>query len=93
MDAALAQWFASLGVGGVLAGGMFAIYRRDCRETSLDRVRMVSVIERHAIATERLANLLASHHDTEVSALTRLEDSSRQIGHDVKNVLARQAVP
>lgn len=31
MDLATSQWFATLGVGGVLAGMMFVFYRRDVR--------------------------------------------------------------
>lgn len=29
MDAEALKWLASLGVGGVIAGGMFLVYRKD----------------------------------------------------------------
>lgn len=32
MDAETIKWISSLGVGGVLAGGMFMIYRKDAKE-------------------------------------------------------------
>lgn len=34
MDFEFAKWLASLGVGGALAGMMFAIYRKDMKESS-----------------------------------------------------------
>ncbi len=34
MDADTLKWLASLGVGGVLAGGMFLVYRKDMKVNS-----------------------------------------------------------
>lgn len=32
IDGETIKWLASLGVGGILAGGMFLVYRKDARE-------------------------------------------------------------
>jgi hypothetical protein len=58
MDLESVKWFASLGVGGILAGMMFLAYRRDFlnwREKANEREdRLLTIIERNAAAQERL---------------------------------------
>lgn len=93
MDPELVKWFASLGVGGALAGGMFLAYRKDVlsRGISIDveRKALLETIARHAAATERLVTVLAGHHETEVAALDRIEGYAREASHDTKNLLDR----
>lgn len=53
------KWLTSLGIGGVLAGMIFFFYRRDfVNERSKHSGRedkMIEVIERNAVAGERLS--------------------------------------
>ena len=97
MDPELLKWFASLGVGGALAGGMFLAYRKDVLgkvdRTEIERATLLEVIARHAKATEHLAGALESHHQTEVATMDRIEGYSREAMHDVKNLLDRTARP
>lgn len=83
MDGELLKWGASLGVGGILAGGMFAIYRRDALTTREQRDALTAAITRHAVATERIALLLTSYHETNVAALKRIEAGVAAVGGDI----------
>lgn len=93
MDPELLKWFASLGVGGALAGGMFLAYRKDVlargSAAEVERLTLLETIARHAAATERLALTLASHAEVEVAALNRIEGYAREASHDTKNLLDR----
>ena len=51
----LIKVLSPLGVGGVLAGLMFWFYRQDRLQCNKREDRMGSVVERNAIANERLA--------------------------------------
>jgi uncharacterized protein HemX len=74
------QWFASLGVGGVLAGMMFFYYRRDRRNGEARLIDMGqqqltltrefrSIVENNTRAMERNSEALAQ----QLQALERLD--------------------
>lgn len=68
MDTETLQWFASLGVGGVLAGMMFYVYRKD----SLDwqsawkgqSEMLVQVVKENTAAVTRLVEVMDGQRGT-----------------------------
>ena len=69
----LLKWAASLGVGGVLAAGMFWVYRKDARET---QDRLVTMQQNTVILAGRLLNAVAtlSRHTAYLECLARTDD-------------------
>lgn len=100
MDLELVKWAVGQGGGwaALIVVGYF--YRRDFmrkqhglqdahRRRDDREERFIAAIQQLAGALGTLSKDLAHHHETEVAALDRLEDASREIGHDAKNILVR----
>ncbi len=66
MDKEFAQWLATLGVGGVLAGFMFVFYRKDVRAyTDLWKAQselLVRVVQDNTAASTKTGVLLDALH-------------------------------
>jgi hypothetical protein len=62
MDAELTKWFATLGVGGILAGFMFALYRKDIKQfTELWKMatdQLIIVIKENTASNTKLVGML-----------------------------------
>ena len=58
----MVKWLVSLGVGGVLAGGMFAVYRKDMRVNSEawrgQSEMLMSVVKENTAAITSLIQLV-----------------------------------
>lgn len=64
MDAEFIKWFATLGIGGVLAGFMFVFYRKDIKQYT-DLWKLVSeqtvvVIKENTASISKLISLIES---------------------------------
>jgi len=70
MDSELLKYFTSLGVGGILAGVMFLIYRRDMKEvlkTSEERNdKLMEMIEKSVTALTENSVILERLHESKV---------------------------
>jgi hypothetical protein len=64
MDQEFVKWFATLGIGGVLAGFMFMFYRKDVKQyTELWRTtaeQLISVIKENTASNIKLITLIES---------------------------------
>jgi hypothetical protein len=62
LDAEFFKWFATLGVGGILAAFMFVFYRKDVRQyTDLWKVQsdqLIQVVKENTISNQRLVSLI-----------------------------------
>lgn len=69
------QWFATLGVGGILAGMMFFFYRKDVRQhTEMWKTQttlLVEVVRENTSSNTKLIGLFEALH-------TRLDDNHRE---------------
>lgn len=61
-DAEFTKWIATLGVGGVLAGFMFAFYRKDIKQfTELWKLmsdQLISVVKDNTSSTQKLITMI-----------------------------------
>lgn len=57
------QWFASLGVGGILAGMMFCFYRKDHRALEALTADFREIVQENTKAITRLCELLEARSD------------------------------
>jgi hypothetical protein len=62
LDAEFFKWFATLGVGGILAAFMFVFYRKDVKQyTELWRVQsdqLMVVVRDNTVSIQRLVSLI-----------------------------------
>jgi len=62
VDAEFVKWFTTLGVGGVLAGLMFAFYRKDIKQyTELWKImseQMITTVKENTASNTRIISLL-----------------------------------
>ena len=74
MDAEFLKWFATLGVGGILAGFMFMFYRKDVKQyTELWKTtsdQMLAVIKDNTSSNTKLISLI----ETQERNMVRKED-------------------
>lgn len=65
-DTEFAKWLATLGVGGVLAGVMFAFYRKDMKQyTDMmrhERGELLSVVRDNTVSNTTLVGVIKSLH-------------------------------
>jgi hypothetical protein len=66
MESELAKWFATLGVGGTLAGVMFMFYRKDVRQfTALWEKQtevLMTVVKENTVAFTATLEVMKSLH-------------------------------
>lgn len=62
VDAEFAKWFATLGIGGVLAAFMFTFYRKDIKQyTELwknQSEQLINVVKDNTASNQKLINLI-----------------------------------
>ena len=58
METEITKWFATLGVGGAIGGIIFWFYRMDRLRCEKNHEVMLQLIERTAIANEKMAQRL-----------------------------------
>jgi phosphate/sulfate permease len=79
MDNEFVKWFATLGVGGVLAGFMFMFYRKDVKQyTDLWKTtsdQMMAVIKDNTASNTKLISLI----ETQERNMVRKEDINNLI--------------
>jgi hypothetical protein len=77
MDTTFLQWLTSLGVGGVLAAGMFFVYRKDVqvmREQNLQFAeRALTLADKLIDATARIEGQLAATSTLIMRLLQRMD--------------------
>lgn len=80
VDAEFVKWFATLGVGGVLAAFMFYFYRRDVAQyTSLWKGQsdiLMNVVKENTASNTKLVTVIEALH-------RRLDDQERHEFRDV----------
>ena len=89
MDAETIKYFSTLGVGGIIAGFMFLIYRQDhtrvvelhARSTQREDL-LVSILQRNAVANEALAQTITA-------MMAQTQTISNQQGNDMRLLLER----
>lgn len=97
MEIEALKWFGSLGVGGVLAGGIFMLYRADRLSERKDALqekerlekredRLVVIIERQATASERLAVLIEKLDETLTEHHRFAASWTERLSHDVGQI-------
>lgn len=78
MDIELTKWLSGLGVGGVLAGLMFGIYRKDMRELTAQwrgqTELLVTVVKENTAAFTRNSEVVQSFHQHISSGERRFSD-------------------
>lgn len=62
LDPEFAKWIATLGVGGVLAGFMFAFYRKDIKQfTELWKLmsdQLIQVVKENTVSNQKLISMI-----------------------------------
>lgn len=92
-----AQWLASLGVGGILAGGVFLAYRQEFlkerkngseQKDRQDRreERLLAIIERHAAASEKLISTIEKLDETLTEHHRFATAWTEKLADDVKEI-------
>jgi hypothetical protein len=69
MDTDFLKWLTSLGVGGVLAGGMFWVYRKDA----------LAIQQRLLAIADKLLDTLAQVHASMAQVTTLLQQIAQRV--------------
>lgn len=82
-DAEFTKWITTLGVGGVLAGFMFAFYRKDVKQYT----------ELWKLATEQLTSIVKENTASNVKLISLIESQERNAlrRSDIDQLLGRTA--
>lgn len=87
-DAEFTKWLVTLGVGGILAGMMFAFYRKDIKQyTELWKLmadKLVDIVEKNTASNTKLINMIENQErnamrktDIELMIDSRFKDNNK----------------
>jgi hypothetical protein len=88
-DTEFIKWFATLGIGGVLAGFMFVFYRKDVKQyTELWKIQT----ERVEVLVERVISVIKENTTSNVKLIALIENQERNAlrKEDIETLINRR---